>query len=269
MRNATLDHLNRLHEVVEAKDFSQHWFRRKNGIDPSMGLCAGLVQVWWGSVRKGEDGIAVLKQATLGLVKEIIARQLRSFYFGRTPNYAELGEETIFWLRAKYGTDDLRDIRSLCQQYGANELLELDLAVEHESIIVDRHSFSGFSAELVNRFTVPAEPGLRLLLLRYVHLGRRGGQCGHRLGMAVQPDGCSKFFDPNQGEITFKTLQQFRDWFADFWLTSEYKPRIEQPVADIPPLRLYRFGYAATCAAKSMSRTNAAFVGKRTKQVDA
>jgi hypothetical protein len=252
MQNDMLEHLNRRHDILEAHDFSQDWFRRKHGLDPGFGLCAGLVQVWWSYVRRGEDGIAVLKDAPLALVKEIIARQLRSFYFGRTPNETELDEETAFWLKAKYGKEDLREIQSLCQQYGVSELLELDLALEHQSMIVDKHSFSEFSPELMDRLTVPVEPGLRLLLLRYVHAGRRGGQCGHRMAMAVQADGCSKFFDPNQGEMTFKTLQQFKEWFADFWEICEYKPRIERPVADIPPFRLYRFSYEGTDSAESM-----------------
>jgi hypothetical protein len=251
MRNATLERLNRRHDIMEAIDFSQDWFRRKHGLDPGMGLCAGLVQVWWGSVRRGEDGIAVLKDATLRLVTEIIARQFRSFYFGRTPSEAELDEKTVFWLKTKYGRQDLKGIESLCQQYGATELLELDLALEHQSMIVDKHSFSAFSPELLDGLTVPGEPGLRLLLLRYVHAGRRGGQCGHRVAMAVQPDGCSKFFDPNQGEMTFKTLQQFKEWFADFWEICEYKRGIEHPVADIPPFRLYRLRYESTGAAAS------------------
>lgn len=250
MQNATLERLNRRHDILEANDFSQDWFRHKHGLESGMGLCAGLVQVWWASVRRGEDGIAVLKDAPLALVKEIIARQFRSFYFGRTPKEADLDEETAFWLRAKYGNEDLREIQSLCQQYGASELLELDLALEHQSMIVDKHSFSEFSPELLDGLTVPAEPGLRLLLLRYVHPGRRGGQCGHRMALAVQPDGCSRFFDPNHGEITFKTLQQFKEWFADFWQICEYKPRIDQLVADIPPFRWYRFSYEGAGAAE-------------------
>ncbi len=252
MPNATLERLNRRHDIVEANDFSQDWFRRKHGLDPAMGLCAGLVQVWWDSVRKGEDGIAVLKDAPAPLIKEIIARQFRSFYFGKTPSEAEVDEKTAFWLKVKYGREDLREIKSLCQQYGASELLELDLVLEHQSMIVDKSSSSEFSTEFLDRFTFPAEPGLRLLLLRYVHAGRRGGQCGHRMAMAVQPDGYSKFFDPNQGEATFKTLRQFKEWFADFWEICEFKPRIKQPVADIPPLRLYRFSYESTGAAESI-----------------
>jgi len=238
-----LECLNRRHNIIEANEFSQDWFRRKHGLNPDMGLCAGLVQVWWSSVRRGEDGIAALKDASLPLLKEIIARQLRSFYFGRTPSEAELDEKAAFWLNAKYGRQDLREIESLCQQYGASELLELDLILEHQSMIVEKHSFSKFSPELLNVFIVPAEPGLRLMLLRYAHAGRRGGQCGHRMAMAVQPDGSSKFFDPNQGELTFRALQEFKEWFGDFWQISEYKRGIEQPVADIPPLRLYRFSY--------------------------
>jgi hypothetical protein len=244
MRRQAIERLNRHHHVVEAKDFTQAWFRRRNGLDPKSGLCAGLVQLWWASVCKGEDGIELLRTASSALVKEIVNRQLRSFYFRKTPNERDLDDDGVFWLKAKYGMTDLREIRSLCRKYGAQELLELDLILEHQSRIIDRKAFFRLSPDLLDAFTVP-DRGLRLLLLRYVHAGCRGGQSGHRLALAVGSDGRCKFFDPNRGEITFRNLFHFRTWFAEFWQLCEYKSLIERPVADIPPLRLYRFGCAS------------------------
>jgi hypothetical protein len=237
------EHLNRRHLVTDAQSFSQHWFRRKYGLAPSMGLCAGLLQAWWTSVRKGDDGIALLRNAPIDLVKEIVQRQFHSYYFARTPSDADLDEETVYWLTTKYGNADLHALQTLCHQYGCRELLELDLALDHGAYILDRLSLSTFSSELLDAFIIPADPGLRMLLLRYAHTGSRGGQCGHRLGMVVTPHGTAKFFDPNYGELTFTTLQQFRDWFGDFWEISEYKSGVEHPVAEIPPFRFYRLGF--------------------------
>jgi hypothetical protein len=243
MEKPTIEHLNRRDYVIEARPFSQDCFRRKNGLDPKLGLCAALVQLWWASVRGGHDGIELLKNADSSLIEDIVHRQLRSYYFGKVPTEAQLDEEAIFWLNAKYGRTDLREIQTLCEKYGASDLLDLDLILEHQAVIIAKHSSSRLTSGFLDAFTLPAEPGLRLLLLRYIHPGHRGGQSGHRMAMAVGSDGGCKFFDPNWGEVTFKTRASFRVWFADFWPISQYRPRIEQPVADILPLRLYRFGF--------------------------
>jgi hypothetical protein len=242
MQFPTIEQLNPCDYVLETKPFSQHWFRRKNGLNPKLGLCAALVQLWWASVREGKDGIELLVTANSLLVENIVNRQLRSYYFKETPNTAELNEEEAFWLNAKYGRTDLQEIRSLCEKYRASDLLELDLIFEHQAIIVAKQSSSRLTSDFLDAFTLPAEPGLRLLLLRHAHPGRRGGQSGHRMALSVSSDGGCKFFDPNRGEVTFKTLSGFRAWIADFWQICEYKARIEHPVADVPPLRLYRFG---------------------------
>lgn len=241
MQKPTIRDLNRSDDVTEARSFSQHWFRRKNGLAPKLGLCAALIQLWWASVRNGEDGIELLKNAGPSLVEVIVNRQLRSYYFGKMPDETRLDEESAYWLNAKYGSSDLRHIRALCREYGANDLLELDLILEHQTRLVARESSSRLTFDFLDAFTLPSKPGLRLLLLRYAYPGRRGGQTGHRMAMAVNDDSSCRFFDPNLGEAAFKTLRGFRAWFADFWEISEYKPRIEQPVAEILPLRLYRF----------------------------
>jgi hypothetical protein len=244
MQNSTIQQLARHDSVVKAKFFSQQWFRRKNGLDSKLGLCSALVQLWWASVREGEDGIELLKNASPSLVEEIVNRQLRSYYFGKTPTEDTLDEETVYWLGAKYGRTDLQEIRRLCETYGADDLLELDLILAHQAIIVAKQSFSSVTPDFLDAFALTPGPGLRLLLLRHVDPRRRGGQAGHRLAMAVDSEGGCKFFEPNRGEMTFNTLLDFRAWFAGFWQVCEHKPKIEQPVADVPPLRLYRFGSA-------------------------
>jgi hypothetical protein len=241
MQKPTIKHPNRRHYVAESRSFGQPWFRRKNGLDPKFGLCAALVQLWWASVREGKDGIELLKNASSQLVEDIVNRQLRSYYFGKIPNETELDEETAFWLNAKYGTTDLREIRVLCEKYGVDDLLELDLTLEHQAIIVAKQSSSSLTPDFLDAFALPSEPGLRLLLLRYSHPGHRGGQSGHRMALAADSNGGCKFFDPNWGEMTFKALQDFRAWFVEFWKTCKYKSGIERPVPNILPFRLYRF----------------------------
>jgi virulence surface antigen len=243
MQIREVENLNLRHQV-EAKSFTQDRFRRKNGLDPRMGLCAGLVQLWWAGLRQNQNTLDLLRNATPGLVNQVVDRQARSFYFGELPNAAEMDDETIFWLKFKYGKPNTREVQLLCRQHEVKELHELDLILEHEAPIVERRAFPCFSPELLDALTVPADSGLRLLLLRYQAPGRKSGQSGHRVALAVNPNGSCRFFDPNCGEMTFPDLRRFRAWFADFWPISDYNSLIEQPVPGTPALRLYRFGCA-------------------------
>jgi len=237
---AALQDLALRHDVLEVKLFSQEAFRSKHGVSPTVGLCAGLVQAWWSSVRCGEDGIAVLEDCTPTIVRSVLAQQLRSAYFEKIPSETAIDPETDYWLRIKYGRRSLQELRSLCVHHQVANLLELDLVLQYQSIIVERHIFPAFSAQLLGAFSESIEPGLRLLLLRYSHPGRRGGQCGHRVGLHLDKQGVAKLFDPNHGEVTFRSIQQFQSWFLEFWRVCEYRPRLEESVANSPPFRLYR-----------------------------
>ena len=58
---------------------------------------------------------------------------------------------------------------------------------------------------------------------RSISIHREGG--GHAMAAWVGQDVC--FMDPNYGEFWFETVDGFRNWFIDFWVTSGYATKYD------------------------------------------
>jgi hypothetical protein len=243
MDRTAFNELNRRHRVRSARSFTSDRFQRAHGINRQIGLCAAFVQVWWLGLRQGNDGLAPLLNPTPAVIREILSRQARSFYFPELPaSDNSLSAEHASWFKFKYGDLTVHEIHALCQKYGVKEILELDLILHHEAPIVGRHVFTRYSPKIAEDLTCESNPGLRLMLLRYATPSRLSRQSGHRMGLVLSSGDSCRFFDPNCGEMRFERVCDFRDWFPDFWKESGYQQLIEQPFQAIPPISVYHFG---------------------------
>lgn len=203
------------------------------------GLCAGLVQVWWRYRCEGRDGVAALIDPSPEIAREVVERQLRAVYFRGNPHQADLTEEEKWWFRCKYGDLTLGELRNLCKIYSADNLLELDLIMQHRARLVARASFDYYSFGLTQALMGRGEPGLRLILFRYS--STTGATRGHRVAFAVEPAGTCWLFDPNFIEVKFSSLEHFEAWFPAFWRISQYQAWVGRPMEGVPPVRVFQF----------------------------
>jgi hypothetical protein len=253
-RQAAFEEMNRRHQISREYFFSQKDFRRRFNIDFPIGLCAGLVQAWWAELRKGNDAIACLKEATPKLIKDVVLSQARSFYLKEFPpaNRFLLSYETEL-LRFKYGEDSVPSIRSLCDLFDVNNCLELDLALLHDLPILKRWQFGYLASDIVSVLKESPRPSLYLLLLRFWDSKRASAERGHRTAFVIEATGSCRFYDPRLGEMSFANLDQFTGWFSEYWTAERWDYFLQRGLPPSVPIQLFALGGTLPPAAQERS----------------
>ncbi len=249
------EELNRRHQISRAYFFSQKDFRRQFKIDIPIGLCAGLVQVWWSELQKGNDAIKSLQDATPRLVGDVLLSQARSFYLKEfPPQNRDLRTSEIKLLEFKYGEHSVPLVESLYSLLDVSNCLELDLALLHGLPIIKRWQFSHLASDIVNALRESALPGLYVLLIRFWHSKQVSGETGHRIALAIEAGGLCRFYDPRQGEMSFSTFDQFTEWFTDYWTTERWDYFLQRGSPPAAPLQLFALGgrFSSAAMAKSL-----------------
>lgn len=252
---AAFEEMNRGHQISRAYFFSQKDFRRQFNIRLPIGLCAGLVQAWWAELRKGNDGIRCLKEATPKLIGDVLLSQARSIYLKEFPPLnRNLRPYETELLRFKYGEERVSAIRSLCTLLGVNNCLELDLALLHDLPIIKQWQFSHLAVDIVNAVTESPGPGLYVLLTRFWDSKRPGGERGHRSALVIEAAGSCRFYDPRWGEMQFLALDHFSRWFTEYWTKERWDYLLQRGSPPSSPIQLFGFGSAFSPAAAEKSR---------------
>lgn len=241
LRRAAIEEMNARHRIGRARFYGQRQFCRQFQIGAGTGLCAGLVQVWWGEWRRGNDAIERLRSATPALVRDVLVSQARSVYLKNIPlTEGDLNATETELLRFKYGIANLSEIMALRDLFGVESVLELDLVLQHEAPIQARSMFTDFGSGVLDALTMCKDPGLRLLMIHY-NRKRRAGQHGHRTGLAVERDGSCAFYDPSMGEIAFSRLADYGAWLREYWSVRGWSEWLRRGTADLPPIQIFRF----------------------------
>ena len=264
-RNATIvlpyepssfEEMNRRHRVVRAFVFRQKDFQRQFNIQSPIGLCAGLVQVWWAEMRKGNDAIRCLREATPELIGEVLLSQARSIYLREfPPRDRPLRAYEVELLNFKYGDHSVSAINSLCALFGVTNCLELDVTLLHELPIIKRWQFSHLSSDIVNALHEISGPNLYVLLARYWDSKKSSKERGHRSALVIEAAGSCRFYDPRWGELSFRDLDHFTGWFTDYWTTQLWDYYLQRGAPPSAPVQLFALG--GTFSAEA-TRQNAA-----------
>lgn len=240
---AAFEELNRRHQISRAYFFSQKDFRRQFNIDFPIGLCAGLVQTWWAELRKGNDAIKCLKEATPELVSTVLLSQTRSVYLKEFPPLnRDLRPYETELLRFKYGEESVSAIESLYALFGVNNCLELDLVLLHDLPLIKRWQFSHSASDVVGALTESPTPKLYVLLTRFWDSKRPSGERGHRSALVIDSAGACRFYDPRWGEMHFATLEHFNGWFTEYWAKQRWDFFLQRGSPPSSPIQLYAFG---------------------------
>lgn len=220
--------------------FSQKDFWEQANMRPGMGLCAGLLQVWWSYVQNGQDGIAVLQHKPQEMTDAVYCAQLRSVYFRRAPIVGDrLSSAEAQLLILKYGHYAPLHVGSLVEKFGVRSLLELDLVLQLRVPIVARWEFS-HSADSILQLVVPTEiPILYVVILRYWDSKRQSAERGHRIAFVCDLSGGVRFYDPRWGEVYCKRVDDFRLWFVEYWRTAEWDRILLRGSPPTPQIRVY------------------------------
>jgi hypothetical protein len=255
-RQAAFEEMNRRHQISRGYFFSQKDFRRQLNIDFPIGLCAGLVQAWWAELRKGNDAIACLKEATPKLIGDVVLSQARSFYLKEFPpaNRRLLPYEAEL-LKFKYGEDSVPLIISLCNLFGVNDCLELDLALLHDLPILRRWQFSYLASDILKVLRECPRPSLYLLLLRFWDSKRPSAERGHRTAFVIEAAGSCRFYDPRWGEMSFADLDQFSGWFTEYWTAERWDYFLQRGLPPSIPIQLFALGGTFSPAAREKGLT--------------
>ncbi len=228
MKRRAFDELNSRSRVAAAVHFRQSRLRRENGLTPGFGLCAALVEIWWEGARNGGDVLPSLQLPRPEFMQEIISRQCQSAYLQHLPaEEPDVKPADRALLELKYGTSNLQEVVALNAKEGTPSPLEIDLQLRHRAMLVEKCSWTVCRLAPPVAGIAPAQPGLRLMLLRYA-------KSGHRMAFVVDAQGGVLFFDPNSGEVRFASGSNLADWLSDFWEVAGYSRRA-------PTVWLYRF----------------------------
>jgi hypothetical protein len=245
---AAFEEMNRRHQVGRAYFFSQKDFRRQFKIDFPIGLCAGLVQAWWAELRKGNDAIKCLAEATPQLIGAVLLSQARSVYLREfSPLNRDLRPYEIELLRFKYGEESVPAISSLCALFGVSNYL--DLVLLHDLPIIKRWQFSHLASDILSALTESTAPRLYVLLTRFWDSKRPGGERGHRSALVVGESGSCRFYDPRWGEMHFSALDHFNEWFEEYWTKQRWDLLLQRGSPPSSPIQLFAFGGAFSPAA--------------------
>jgi hypothetical protein len=246
--------LNNKHQLTRAFFFSQSRFRWRFGVMFPMGLCAGLVQVWWSELRKGNDAIVSLRNATPNLVRDVVLSQARSIYLKEFPDSdSGLTDAELDLLTFKYGANTLAEINSLQKLFDVETALEMDLVLQHGAKVAEKREFTYFCRDVGSALTQSGEAGLRVLLTRYAASGEGRGETGHRSGLVIHDDGSCRYYDPNRGEMSFATTDHFEAWFAEYFVLSGWDVFAQRGYSESPPIRIFRFGESVSLDAREKS----------------
>lgn len=251
---AAFEEMNRCHQIGRAYFFSQKDFRRQFNIGFPIGLCAGLAQAWWAELRKGNDAIRCLKEATPELIGAVLLSQARSVYLKEFPPLnRDLRPYETELLRFKYGEDSVSAITSLCTLFGVNNCLELDLVLLHDLPIIKRWQFSHLASDILNALTESPTPRLYVLLTRFWDSKRPSGERGHRSALAVEASGSCRFYDPRWGEMHFSALDHFNGWFTEYWTKQRWDFFLQRGTPPSSPIQLFALGGTFSPAALEKS----------------
>jgi hypothetical protein len=253
---AAFEELNRRHQVGRAYFFSQKDFRRQFNIRLPIGLCAGLVQVWWAELRKGNDAIRCLKEATPQLIGGVLLSQARSVYLKEFPPLNRgLRAYEVELLKFKYGEQSVSSINDLCKLFDVNNCLELDLTLLHDLPVIKRWQFSHLASDVVNAIEESRRPGLYVLLARYWDSKRPSKERGHRSALFIEAAGSCRFYDPLWGEMSFLNLDQFGGWFTEYWTAQLWDYYLQRGTPPSTPVQLFAFGgaFSPEASEKSMA----------------
>ena len=250
---SAFEEMNRRHRVG-AYLFSQKDFCRQFNIHSPIGLCAGLVQAWWMQLRKGDEAITRLKEATPRLIGDVLLSQARSIYLKEfPPRDRPLRPYEVELLKFKYGDHSVSSINSLCALFGVDNCLELDLALLHGLPIIKRWHFSHLASDILNALKELPGPNLYILLARYWDSKRSSKERGHRSALVVETAGSCRFYDPRWGEMSFLNLDQFTGWFSEYWSTQLWDYYLQRGSPPSTPVQLFALGgtFAAEASRKS------------------
>ena len=229
----------------------QRIFRQRFKRQLPVGLCAGLVQVWWAQHRKGANAVACLQKATPAVIQTIVLCQARSLYLRVLADSEEkLNPRERRLLNFKYGTTALVELDDLLKLFEVRNLLELDLVLQHGLPLVNRTQFRDLTLDVATTFSERMDSGLRLLVSRYGPASPGGRVSGHRCALAVESSGSCSFFDTTIGEVRFLSLEEFGVWFADFWAIccNKYAGRVLD--RNIPAMQVFQFSGSLPALAK-------------------
>lgn len=253
---AAFEEMNRRHPVSRTYFFSQKDFRRRFNIHSPIGLCAGLVQSWWAELRKGNDAVRCLEEATPKLIGDVLLSQARSVYLREFPPHNRaLRTYEVELLKFKYGEHSVSSIGSLCALFGVNNCLELDLVLLHDLPIIKRWQFSHLASDIVNALWESPHPSLYVLLARYWDSKRASGERGHRSALVIGAAGSCRFYDPRWGELSFLGLDQFTGWFREYWTTQLWDYYLQRGTPPSSPVQLFALGGTFSPAATEKSVT--------------
>ena len=245
-----MEDLNRQYPASRVCLFTQRHFRQNLKTSFPIGLCAGLVQVWWAELRKGNDAMSSLRAPTPSLMRDVLLSQAFSVYVTRLPESdTGLSAAQAQLLKLKYGQASLPEIEALQRLFNVRSALELDLVLQHELPILERWEFEHFSRELVSELAQNTQPGLYLLVARYRSTEHNGRESGHRCALAVENGKTYRFYDPSLGEITFSAAEDFRNWFLGYLQINHWETLLQARTPSAPPIRIFHFGGALSPAA--------------------
>jgi hypothetical protein len=212
-----------------------------------MGLCSGLIQVWWAEVRKDHDAISKIRDATPLMVRDVLLSQIRSIYTSDPPvcDRALTGEE-LELLNFKYGDTSVGGIGSLLSFFSVKTEFELDLVLQHETPVTDIIDCRQFSPDRVSALLYGPGTCLVLLIFRSAESGPEVRRKGHRCALMRSAGGACRFYDPRIGEIRFSSISDFTEWLSDYWIVSTSGPLRRHKAAEPPAIRLVRFEGALT-----------------------
>ena len=221
--------------------FSQQDFQLRLKTRFTVGLCAGLVQVWWQQLKNGNDAINLISQAEPDLIKAVLLCQSRSVYL-RDTYKIDLSDREQRLLHFKYGSAEIAVIDELCQHFTVSSLLELDLSLHHRLLITNKSAFSSYVPDVAVCMAKRADPGLILAIARY-DSGETGSRPrGHRFALSIESDGTCRFYDPAIGEIIFDGLPIFSKWFAEYWYLYSRRQRFTPKSLRLPAVQVFELG---------------------------
>jgi len=230
------------YNVSESIFFSFRDFRERARVEVGLGLCAGLVRVWWAELRKGNNAMQSLKAANPSLTRNVLLSQARSMYLKRFPlEDADLNASERALLTFKYGDVTLSELRSVQDLFAVRSEFELDLVLHHGLPIVERRE----SVDTRNDLTIPVRtprPCLYLLLFRYADSTQASGERGHRSGLVVHADGGCNFYDPRIGETVFPSIKYFSGWLAEYLDLQGWQSRYQRLKPGLASMKIYAFG---------------------------
>ena len=245
MKRTLFEDLCRRHHAEGFRYFHQRrlWRPLREPGRESAGLCAALIEMWWGALVKGDSLLERLTEPTPALLRQLTETQRRSRHLHALEGVAatDLNAKDRELLKHKYGSADPDLIRTRLAHRGAADFLELDLMTSFHCRIASRSHLDREGVD-PGSWRMDDGPGawLMLAVLRYTKPKGAGAvQSGHRLALARLTPHRLVFFDPNCGQVIFRDAASCQAWLADFWQAAIYRHRLP-PRQDLHYLTLFQ-----------------------------